>query len=158
MKLYLVRHGNAVDQSPDALRPLSKSGIREVTQVAAMLAVSGLRVERIWHSGKLRAEQTAALLAKQLKQHGRIERIAGIAPLDPVEEFARDLDVWQEDTMVVGHQPFMGRLAALLLCAAGSNEPLAFATGSVACLKRTADDGWVLQWMLHPKLCGGDKT
>jgi phosphohistidine phosphatase len=157
MKLYLVRHGNAVDQSPDALRPLSETGIREVSRVAAVLAASGLRVERIWHSGRLRAEQTAALLAKQLRQRSGIERIAGIAPMDPVEEFSRDLDVWEEDTMVVGHQPFLGRLAAMLLCSTGNSEPLAFATGSVACLKRTADDGWVLQWMLHPKLCGGNK-
>jgi phosphohistidine phosphatase len=155
MKLYLARHGDAVDQSPDALRPLSEQGVREVSQVAAVLGRAGVHVDRIWHSGRLRAEQTAALLAKQLRHRHDIERISGIAPMDPVEEFARDLDVWQENTMVVGHMPFLGRLAALLLCNAVDREPLALSTGSVACLKRVADDHWIVQWLLHPKLCGG---
>jgi phosphohistidine phosphatase len=158
MKLYLVRHGEAVDQSPDALRPLSECGIREVGDMAVRLGASGVRVDRIWHSGKLRAEQTAALLAKQLGKRRGIERIAGIAPMDPVEEFARDLDVWQEDTMVVGHMPFLARLVALLLCTTGNSEPVAFTTGAVACLQRTADDHWKLLWLLQPELCSGDST
>jgi phosphohistidine phosphatase len=158
LKLYLARHGEAVDLTADALRPLSEQGIAEVSQVAALLGKAGVRVDRIWHSGKLRAEQTAELLAKQLRHRHTLERISGIGPLDPVADFARDLDVWQEDTMVVGHMPFLGRLAALLLRTTGDCEPLAFSTGSVACLKRTDDDHWVVQWLLRPELCGGKGT
>ena len=51
---------------------------------------------------------------------GRPETIDGIAPNDPVEEFAADVDVWQEDTLVVGHLPFMSRLVSLLM----SGEPV----------------------------------
>jgi phosphohistidine phosphatase len=151
--LYLVRHGEAVDQSPDSLRPLSERGKQEVSQVAARLSAAGIQVGRIWHSGKLRAEQTAGLLAKKTGRGATIERISGIAPLDPVVEFARDLDVWQEDTMVVGHMPFMARLVALLLRTGVNDEPVAFATGAVACLERMADDRWVLVWLLQPALC-----
>jgi phosphohistidine phosphatase len=152
MKLYLVRHGEAVHQSPDALRPLSEAGEREVAQVAAVLHGAGVRVDRIWHSGKLRAEQTASILAGQLRHRTAIEQVSGIAPLDPVTAFARDLDVWQEDTMVVGHLPFLARLVALLLHTATTDEPVTFATGSVACLERTPEDHWVLRWLLSPKL------
>jgi phosphohistidine phosphatase len=78
--------------------------------------------------------------------------VSGIAPLDPVAVFARDLDVWQEDTMVVGHNPFLGRLVALLLRTEDTEKPVAFATGSAACLERTPEDTWVLRWLLPPKL------
>lgn len=156
MKLYLVRHGDAVDQSPDALRPLSELGSQEVMRVARQLHIAGVRVGRIWHSGKLRAEQTAALLAKQVGVRNRTERIQGIAPMDSVAEFARDLDVWQEDTMIVGHMPFMARLVTFLLQSGTACDAVDFATGSVACLERTADDCWELQWLLCPSLCPGE--
>lgn len=152
MRLYLVRHGEAVHQSPDALRPLSEDGEREVGQVAVVLAAAGVRVDRIWHSGLRRAEQTATILAGQLRHRTVPEQVSGIAPLDPVAVFARDLDVWQEDTMVVGHQPFLGRLVALLLRTADTEKPVALATASVACLERTPEDRWVLRWLLTPKL------
>lgn len=158
MRLYLVQHGAAVDKSDDARRPLSADGKLEVQAVAARLGNAGIAVSRIWHSGKLRAEQTATILAGALMQSGRVERIEGIAPNDPVDEFARDIDVWQEDTLVVGHLPFMGRLVAHLVCERGEADMVAFTPGTVVCLEPGTASRWHLCWMLAPQLLGGDEA
>ena len=66
MEVYLVQHGEAVPKSVDRTRPLSDQGRKEVLQVAAFAARMGLAVGEIRHSGKTRAEQTAALLGETL--------------------------------------------------------------------------------------------
>jgi len=59
---------------------------------------------------------------------------------------------WNEDTLLAGHQPFMGRLATALI--AGREDPpvLAFQPGSIACLDRNPAGGWEIAWMLRPEL------
>jgi hypothetical protein len=66
-------------------RPLSAAGRQEVENVVRLLAAGGARVANVVHSGKLRAQQTAELLATALAA-GRVpEVIAGLSPNDPVE-------------------------------------------------------------------------
>ncbi|HDD66024.1 MAG TPA: phosphohistidine phosphatase SixA, partial [Nitrososphaeria archaeon] len=62
MKVYLVQHGEAKREEEDPARPLTEEGKREVEDVARFLAELGVRVDRILHSGKLRAAQTANIL------------------------------------------------------------------------------------------------
>ena len=81
MKLYLAQHGEAVAKTEDAQRPLSDQGRHDVRAMAALLQSAGVRVERVWHSGKRRAEQTARLLAGALLPRGRKpQAIEGIGP------------------------------------------------------------------------------
>jgi len=158
MKLYLVQHGEAVAKEEDPERPLSEQGERDVRAVAARLKSAGIRVARLWHSGKLRAQQTANLLAPAvLPRGGKPRAIEGIAPKSPVAEFCIDADVWEEDTLVVGHLPFMARLFALLMTGDSEREIVAYRPGSVACLERTEAGHWVLLWMLRPELLSGQK-
>ena len=155
MRLYLVQHGLAVDKQDDPARPLSNAGMHDVARLAQQLGTAGIKVARVWHSGKLRAEQTAIQLGKQVLPGGKAEQVDGIAPNDSVEEFAADIDVWQEDTLVVGHLPFMGRLVSQLLMGDSGRDCVEFRPGSIVCLERTSPDHWVLQWMLRPELLGG---
>ena len=155
MKLYLVQHGEAVDKGVDPQRPLSEQGQADVAAVAARLAGADIRVERVWHSGKLRAEQTAAGLAKAVCRGCRPVAISGISPNDDVAAFAQDADVWDQDTMVVGHLPFMGRLVAHLVAGTADAPLVVFRPGTVVCLERDGDGGWLLQWMLRPELLAG---
>ena len=156
MRLYLAQHGHALDKQDDPQRPLSETGERDVRQVAEQLGHASLQVARVWHSGKLRAEQTAKLLARQVLSQGRPEQIDGIAPNDPVGDFVADADVWQEDTLVVGHLPFMGRLVSLLVTGDPDAECVQFTPGTVVCLERTSPERWVLLWMLRPGLLTGE--
>ena len=50
----------------DPDRPLTDRGIEDIDLLAVFLANSGIRVQRVIHSGKLRAQQTALRLAKVL--------------------------------------------------------------------------------------------
>ena len=152
MKLYLVQHGEAVDKAIDPERPLSEQGREDVSVMAKRLGDTGLGVERVWHSGKRRADETATSLAKAVCKGHRAEAITGIRPNDDVAAFAQDADVWDQDTLVVGHLPFMGRLVSHLVCGDADMPLVAFRPGSVACLERTGDGNWLLQWMLRPGL------
>jgi phosphohistidine phosphatase len=153
MKLYLVQHGEAVPKTEDAERPLSEQGNCDVRAIAALLQSAGVRVERVWHSGKLRAEQTARLLAGALLPRGRKpQAIEGIGPNAPVAEFSVDADVWEDDTLVVGHLPFMARLVALLTTGDSECDIVAYCPGSVVCLERAEAGHWVVQWMIRPDI------
>lgn len=152
MKLYLVQHGEAVDKAIDPERPLSEQGRGDVSVMAERLADAGLGVERVWHSGKRRADETAATLAKAVCKGRRPEAITGIRPNDDVVVFAQDADVWDQDTLVVGHLPFMGRLVSHLVAGDADMPLVAFRPGSVVCLERASDGNWLLQWMLRPGL------
>jgi phosphohistidine phosphatase len=158
MRLYLAQHGHATDKQDDPARPLSEAGMRDVRQVAQQLGDAGIQVARAWHSGKLRAEQTAVLLAKRVLPNGKPEQADGIAPNDSVEEFIADVDVWQEDTLVVGHLPFMSRLVSLLMTGNHDRECVQFMPGSIVCLERIRPEHWVLVWMLRPDLLKGGRA
>ena len=152
MRLFLVQHGEALDKTVDPERPLSDQGREDVAAMAGRLSDAGVRVERVWHSGKLRAAETAGLLARAVFRRGGEEAIAGIGPNDDVAAFAQDADVWGQDTLVVGHLPFMGRLVAHLLTGDVDAPLVAFRPGAVACLERGGDGHWLLLWMLRPGL------
>ncbi len=154
MKLYLVQHGQAVPGEEDPERPLSEQGREDVRRVAAGLGDAAVRVARIWHSGKLRASETAGVLAGKVCPGRQIEEIKGIRPNDPVDEFASDADVWNEDTLVVGHLPFMSRLVSLLVAGDSEQELVHYTPGTVVCLERDDTDRWVINWMLGPGLLG----
>lgn len=152
MKLYLAQHGAALAKEVDPQRPLSESGREAVRAMAGLLKDAGVQVERVWHSGKARAEQTAQLLARSVLPRGTIEKVGGIAPNDDVEGFVSDVDVWEQDTLVVGHLPFLSRLVARLVAGDVEREMVAFQPGSLVCLERRDIDHWVVLWMLRPDI------
>jgi phosphohistidine phosphatase len=147
MRLYLVQHGEAEAKEVDPERPLSPQGEADVGRLAEFLRGREAPV-RVLHSGKTRARQTAEILAAALG--GEVAATGGIAPNDPVEVWAADLDGLAGDTMVVGHLPFMARAVSWLLT--GRDDPLvAYQPGSVVCLERS-EQVWTLAWMLRPEL------
>lgn len=154
MKLYLVQHGAAVAKDIDPERPLSEQGVRDVRAIAGVLRDAGIRIDRSWHSGKRRAVQTATILAKAVAPAATIEPVDGINPNDPVTVFAEDADVWDQDTLVVGHLPFMARLVSLLTTGDPEQELVSYSPGSVVCLERR-DTDWILLWMLRPGMFTG---
>jgi len=150
MKLYLVRHGEAVSKLVDPGRPLSARGREEVESVAALLDRAGVRVSRVLHSGKMRAEQTAEIFAEAVG--GKLERIEGIAPMDPTGDFSETVAEWTEETVVVGHLPFMALLTSRLLCRDEEVFSPIFKAGTVVCLQRGNEGHWSLAGMVPPNL------
>ena len=159
MRHFLVQHGDAVAKEIDPDRPLSERGRNDVRQVASFLGTAGVHVSTILHSGKARAEQTARLLAEFLRPVGvdmRVEQVSGIDPLDPTEGFARRIEEWAQDTMVVGHLPFMGKLASRLVTDDETVSTVSFKTGTIVCVERGEETGWSVSWMICPELGTGD--
>ncbi len=156
MKLYLVQHAEAVPAEDNPDRPLSDKGRSDVRRVASFLARS-VHVGRIVHSPKMRARDTAVLLAQVLGPGGVVEEAAsGLAPNDATDALAGAIAGWSEDAMVVGHLPFMDRLASRLVAGSEEANVAAFQPGTVACLERADDGGgWALAWMVRPELLGG---
>lgn len=74
MKLYLVQHGEASAKTVDPERPLTELGRTDVEQLARFLGEAGVRIERVMHSGKLRAVQTAECLAAGIRSWSDICR------------------------------------------------------------------------------------
>ncbi len=152
MRIYLVRHGDAVAKEVDPERPLSARGRAEVQRVAAWLGRAGVRVDRIVHSGKTRAQETAELLAEVVAAGRSVSAVEGLAPDDSVEAFAATITEWTEDVMVVSHLPFIGCLAAYLIVGEGAASLFRFPAGTVACLSRVDAEGWAVSWMIPPAL------
>lgn len=156
MNVYLVQHGDAVIASVDPQRPLSAAGRRDVDALGALLESAGISATTIVHSGKLRARQTAEALALRVGAKGPPVAVPGLAPNDPVSAIASQLAHWAEDSLVVGHQPFIGRLVATLLTGHEEGVRLGLVPGSAVCLSRTEHGAWLLGWMLPPRLARAD--
>jgi|TARA_B100001971_G_C17748411_1_gene314191 phosphohistidine phosphatase len=66
------------------------------------------------------------------------------------------IDGWTEDTIIVGHLPFMSKLASRLVTGNEDETVVHFKPGSVACIERGENGGgWTVQWFLRPELLGG---
>jgi phosphohistidine phosphatase len=154
MRIYLVRHGDANPKEQDPDRHLSDRGRREVAKMAAFLKPLGLKVDAIWHSGKPRAQETAEALAGAVASGGGLSRRKGLSPDDPIEPVAEELIAGAADIMIVGHLPFLGGLASLLLTGRADAEPVDFAKCGVVCLEGGAGRPWQVKWMLVPELLG----
>ncbi len=152
MKLFLVQHGDAVAGEIDPERRLSEQGLHDAQALAGFLKQAGIGAQRVLHSGKRRAEQTAAILAEAVLTAGQPQAVSGIAPNDDVSVFAQGLGGWNQDTLVVGHLPFMARLVAVLLSGDAERELVRYQPASVVCLERNDRGVWCINWMLRPEL------
>jgi phosphohistidine phosphatase len=152
MRIYLTQHGLAVPKDVDPGRPLSERGQRDVRRLADFLGNAGIQVGQVLHSGKTRAEQTAEILAEGLLSTGKPQAHPGLGPTDPLEKVSPEIAFWSVDTLIVGHLPYLGRLASLLLASDPDLPLLAFQPGSMACLERDPGGRWTLVWMIRPEL------
>jgi phosphohistidine phosphatase len=152
MRIYLTQHGLAVPKDVDPDRPLSEQGREDVQRLAEFLDKAGIQAGQVLHSGKTRAGQTAAILANALLPTGEQQARAGLGPKDPLEKVSPEIAFWSVDTLIVGHLPYLGRLASLLLVSDPDRPLLAFQPGSMACLEKDAEGQWVLAWMVRPEL------
>lgn len=128
MRVTLIRHGIAVDNTPeggDGDRPLTAEGRAQVSRVAARLRRRGVRFDVLITSPLVRATQTAERFADLLQSGGSVDVSRALLPdedparatalLAPLPSGAR--------VALVGHQPQMARLAAALLGLSSYREP-----------------------------------
>lgn len=148
--LYLASYGRAYTELEDPDRRLTDEGIRETRRVALRLREVGVVVDEIIHGSSLRARQTAEIFAEYLSP--RIMREAdGLGPSDPPLIWAAMLRGVSRATMVVGHMPFLTRLASALVIGRPSPPIVSLRCSSVLKLEKCGN-GWRIAWLLTPQL------
>lgn len=151
MFLYLVQHAEAKREEEDPSRPLTEKGIQEIKKTASHASKLNLSIQQISHSTKLRAKQTAEILAENLKPLGGVLETDGLAPMDHPVIWAERLKDIKDDIMLVGHLPHLAKLASLLLCGNPEKEIVSFKMAGIVCLKRDDEGRWSLRWMITPE-------
>jgi phosphohistidine phosphatase len=147
MALYLVHHGDAVGSGVDPMRPLSDRGRVETARLAEAAARHGATPDVVWHSGKLRARQTAALFWQACNPQAAFGAVHGLQPDDP--------PVWTRDRLagetrsilLVGHMPHLPRLLAALLAGDPASAPASFPLHGCIALEPDGDV-WKEIWRL----------
>jgi phosphohistidine phosphatase len=152
MKLYLVQHAKAASKNADPERPLTEEGYRDIQKVSAFIKPLNLSIDCIWHSGKKRAGQTAEVLKEVIDVSKEITAHEGLAPNDDVTAIKNEIVSDGRDIMIVGHLPFVSKLASLLLTGSESAAIAAFKQGGIICLEQNVDDNWQIDWMIIPEL------
>ncbi len=152
MKLYLVQHGEASSKDVDPERPLTDHGRSDVLRLGRFLQTTGIGVQRVVHSGKLRARQTAELLAQSMAPSVEPETNGLLNPNDSPRAFDWQSESWDRDTLIVGHLPFMARMVSELIIGDENRPFTAFLPGSMVCLEGDHQNGWHLNWMIRPEL------
>jgi phosphohistidine phosphatase len=142
--IYLVHHADAVGPDVDPQRPLSAAGRQHADRLARDVAARGVKPEEIWHSGKLRARQTAEAFLRACNPLATFKAIRGFQPDDPPDWTKTLLTGATREVMLVGHMPHLPRLLTLLV--SGTVTPLLdFPLHGIVALDATGD-AWEERW------------
>jgi phosphohistidine phosphatase len=154
MLIYLIRHAEAADLSPDHARPLTERGRAQVEKLARFFAQSGaFTPEELWHSSLVRARETAELLASHLQFAGPQRETAGLRPEDDPRAIARKLATVERSVAVIGHEPHLSALASLMVVGAMDVTAFVMKKGATLALER-AGSRWLVRWHVAPGLLG----
>jgi phosphohistidine phosphatase len=145
--MYLVHHGDAVGPDIDPMRPLSDRGRIDVEALARLAAERGAKPAVIWHSGKLRARQTAELYWRHCNPLATFSATHGLQPTDPVTWIADMIAAEKQDVMLVGHFPHLPRLLAFLVTGNPEAGPAEFPLHGAVALEKEGGR-WIERWRL----------
>jgi len=147
--ILLVHHGDAVGPAVEASRPLSGRGLGEVARLADQAAALGVKPDVIWHSGKLRARQTAEAYWRACNPLAPFSATRGLLPDDPPIWMRDQLAGETRTVVVVGHMPHLPRLLRLLVT--GDADAVTVNFPQHGCVALDADgELWKELWRLEP--------
>jgi len=142
MTLFLVHHADALPPDVDHLRPLSSAGLAQADRVAAALKARGAMPSVVWHSGKLRARQTAEACWRVLNPLATFVAVRGLRPEDDPAVFLDTLRGEEGDVLAAGHLPHLPRLLHALT---GTSD---FPQHGAVAIERT-ETGWTERWRVR---------
>lgn len=145
MDAYLIRHGDAVAEMDNPKRPLSTKGRRDVQRTAHLALARNIQISAIYHSGILRAFETAQILAEILAPPRGLHLHAGLLPEDDPAIVKAELDLMDHPIALVGHLPYLNRLAALLTSGDPNRAVVEFLPAMMIGFQRQ-DYQWKITW------------
>ena len=149
MRCYLVRHGEALSGFADPARPLSTPGRAEVAELARLALSRNVQVAELLHSGILRAQETAEILAHYLAPPCGVRPTTGLLPEDEPDTAKAEIEAAAQPIMLVGHLPHLGRLSALLARGDAASFDDAISPATMFCYWKGAP-GWQFEWRIRP--------
>lgn len=149
--LLLMRHGKAENSSGliDHERPLAERGQSQARLVGEYLAAQNVRVSRVLVSDSTRTEETWEAVRSQMPDFdGTVTEHEEIYAAGPSELLAllHGLDAQEPVVMVIGHEPTISSLTALLAddesdAGAAAQARIGMPTGAMAVLSGSLP-GW----------------
>ena len=160
MRLYIVRHGIAIDREDpkcpaDPERYLTEEGVEKTKQVARGVAALGATADLLFSSPYVRAMQTAEIFAGALEyaKH-KIWRtdllLPGAEPSMLFRELAKDKQ--SLSVFLFGHAPQLDEIIATALGSKHHLTSLKKAGVALLELKRVSPPSGELLWLAPPKL------
>ena len=151
MNIYLVRHGEAVSEKLDPERPLTSAGRQEVQRIGRLAAAKNVKVSAIFHSGILRAKQTAEILAEHLQVNlADVQQLSGLLPQDDPAVVKGELEAAASPIILVGHLPHLNRLIALLVSGDVESGAMELPPATMVCCSNDRSK-WKISWTLTPR-------
>jgi phosphohistidine phosphatase len=163
MKLYILRHAEAVDHDDpkfkDADRPLTPKGIERTRLLAHVLRQMEIGFDVILTSPLLRAKDTAEILERGLRLHDAVQASEHLKPggsVDRLIDQINSLKPAPDAVVLVGHEPFLSGLISTL-CTGGSGLVVTLKKGALCRMEvetlRAAQCA-SLEWLLQPRVIG----
>jgi len=161
MRLYLVRHGIAVESGTpgyeeDSQRPLTQKGREKIERIGSALKDLDVQPDQIVSSPYLRAVQTTEILAKTLRYQKQVVFTDALVPFgspeDVINEISRRFMV--NELMLVGHEPSLSSITGLLV-AGDHGGSIRLKKGGVCRLEveqLKPEPSATLEWLLTPKI------
>ena len=159
VELYLLRHAHAGNPDDwtgdDSERPLSPKGRRQAERLGRFLAERGFAPDVILTSPKVRAVQTAELVAGPIGVPFETDhRLGGPLEIDLLSAVVEDAN--GNRVMLVGHDPDFSDLCSSL---SGAHY-LPLKKGALARIDSPMplrEAGGVLRWLVPPDLLSSDR-
>lgn len=158
MRLYLMRHGIAIDREdsgcpPEAERYLTEEGMAKTRGAARGLATLGIDPGAWLTSPFVRALQTAQVVAEEFGvPKGKIACIDTLLPSGKPAEFFKEVSrLKAEEVICFGHAPQMDELIAFALGSRAAVTALKKAGVAALKLDRLSPPAGVLLWLHTPK-------
>ena len=147
--IYLMRHGESSKDSGSLESTLTDKGVEQVSQMGEKLKQEDIKVGRIYHSGLLRAEETASIVREIAFPHISeydLETEKGIAPQADPELWKKkweDKTFKNEPSLFISHLPFLPKLVDVLL---KDIDDYSFSHSSIMCIEQDDQDNWAKKW------------
>ncbi len=151
--VILMQHAKAKRKEEDPQRNITEEGREETEKIAKFFVDNiGLRIDKIIHSTKLRAKQTAEILSKYIKPRDGVIEKEGLEPNADPSIWAEKLSIINENIVIVGHLPHLSKLTSLLVAEDTEKELVVFQYSNMVCLERDDKGKWRILWIIRPDI------
>lgn len=163
MKLYILRHGDAVPYGDprykEDARPLTPKGLQRTKQLAHALREMEISFDAILSSPFTRARETADIVARGLRLEEKVKLCGDLKPSGDMGELVHAINMIRptpKEVLLVGHEPFLSGFISLL-CTGGLNLPVVVKKGALCRMDvglLTCGKCATLEWLVQPRVIG----